>query len=68
MAGEKTVNEVTFRIRRTMILVKDLDRGIDFYTRLLGMRVQRLRPSLIKMNGLVMSTMEPKTNIPHRAD
>ena len=45
MAGEKTVNDVTFRIRHTMMLVKDLDRSIDFYTRLLGMDVQRLRPS-----------------------
>lgn len=45
MAGEKTVNDVTFRIRHTMMLVKDLDRSIDFYTRQLGMDVQRLRPS-----------------------
>ncbi len=45
MAGEKTVNNITFRIRHTMMLVKDLDRSIDFYTRLLGMDVQRLRPS-----------------------
>jgi lactoylglutathione lyase len=45
MAGEKTVGEVTFRIRHTMMLVKDLDRSIDFYTRLLGMDLQRLRPS-----------------------
>lgn len=45
MAGEKIVNNVTFRIRHTMMLVKDLDRSIDFYTRLLGMDVQRLRPS-----------------------
>ena len=45
MAGEKTVNDVTFRIRHTMMLVSDLDRSIDFYTRLLGMDVQRIRPN-----------------------
>ena len=45
MAGEKTVDNVTFRIRHTMMLVSDLDRGIDFYTRLLGMDIQRIRPN-----------------------
>jgi lactoylglutathione lyase len=34
---------VEFRIRHTMLPVKDLDRSIDFYTRLLGMDVMRLR-------------------------
>ena len=48
MAGEKTVNDVTFRIRHTMMLVSDLDRSIDFYTRLLGMDVQRIRPNPAK--------------------
>src|SRR5258705_2074771 len=45
MAGEKSVNDVRFRIRHTMMLVSDLDRSIDFYTRLLGMDVQRIRPN-----------------------
>ena len=45
MSGEKTVNNVTFRIRHTMMLVSDLDRSIDFYTRLLGMDIQRIRPN-----------------------
>ena len=45
MAGEKTVGGITFRIRHTMMLVSDLDRSMDFYIRLLGMDVQRLRPS-----------------------
>lgn len=45
MAGEKTVGDITFRIRHTMMLVSNLDRSMDFYTRLLGMDVQRLRPS-----------------------
>ena len=44
MAGEKTVNEITFRIRHTMMLVSNFDRSIDFYTRLLGMDIQRIRP------------------------
>lgn len=43
MAGEKIVENITFRIRHTMMLVGDLDRSIDFYTRLLGMDVQRIR-------------------------
>jgi lactoylglutathione lyase len=43
MAGEKTVDGITFRIRHTMMLVRDLDRSIDFYTRLLGMDLQRIR-------------------------
>src|SRR2546427_2668883 len=45
MASEKTKDNVTFRIPHTMMLVSDLDRSIDFYTRLLGMDVQRIRPS-----------------------
>jgi lactoylglutathione lyase len=44
MAGEKTVDGIIFRIRHTMMLVSDLDRSIGFYTRLLGMDVQRMRP------------------------
>jgi lactoylglutathione lyase len=45
MAGEKTKDNITFRIRHTMMLVSDLDRSIDFYIRLLGMDVQRIRPA-----------------------
>jgi len=43
MTGEKTFNGITFRIRHTMMPVSDLDRSIDFYTRLFGMDIQRLR-------------------------
>ena len=43
MAGEKTFNGITFRIRHTMMPVRDLDCSIEFYTRLLGMDVQRIR-------------------------
>ena len=45
MAGEKLVDDIILRIRHTMMLVSDLDRSIDFYTGLLGMDVQRLRPN-----------------------
>ena len=47
MSGEKTVENIT-RIRHTMMLVSDLDRSIDFYTRLLGMDIQRIRPNPAK--------------------
>ncbi|MEA2660222.1 MAG: lactoylglutathione lyase [Candidatus Binatota bacterium] len=45
MAGEKTINNITFRIRHTMMLVSDLDRSMEFYSKLLGMDVQRIRPN-----------------------
>ena len=37
------MSEIKFRLRHTMLPVLDLDRAIDFYTRLLGMDVMRLR-------------------------
>jgi len=37
------VNNIDFRIRHTMLPVSDLDRTIDFYTRLFGMDVMRMR-------------------------
>src|SRR2546430_10454022 len=43
MLPRKTVNGITFNIRHTMLLVSNLDRTLDFYTRLLGMDVQRRR-------------------------
>jgi len=39
-AGTAT-DAAKYRLLHTMIRVKDLDRSIDFYTRLLGMRVLR---------------------------
>jgi lactoylglutathione lyase len=48
MAGEKTFGGITFRIRHTMMHVSNLERSIDFYTRLLGMDVQRIRPNPAK--------------------
>ena len=38
MNGESLVGDLTFRIHHTMLPVADLDRSIDFYTRLLGMK------------------------------
>ncbi|MGN6717798.1 MAG: VOC family protein [Candidatus Binatia bacterium] len=35
--NENLVNELTFRVHHTMLPVADLDRSINFYTRLLGM-------------------------------
>lgn len=43
MPQDNAVAGLTFRIRHTMLPVKDLARSIDFYTRLLGMQVTRRR-------------------------
>jgi lactoylglutathione lyase len=37
------MSDIKFRLRHTMLPVRDLDRTIDFYTRLLGMDIMRLR-------------------------
>lgn len=36
-------DNIIFRIRHTMLPVADMDRSVDFYTRLLGMDVMRIR-------------------------
>jgi lactoylglutathione lyase len=41
--SSSNVGEIQFRIRHTMLPVRDLDRTVDFYTRLLGMDIMRLR-------------------------
>lgn len=38
MSSETLVGDLTFRIHHTMLPVADLNRSIEFYTRLLGMR------------------------------
>ena len=43
MLPKKTVNGITFNIRHTMLPVSDMERTVDFYTRLLGMDIQRIR-------------------------
>lgn len=43
MLPRKTFNGITFNIRHTMLPVSDLERTVEFYTRLLGMDVQRVR-------------------------
>ena len=43
MSGETLANDIKFRIRHTMLPVSDLDRSIDFYTRLFGMDIMRIR-------------------------
>ncbi|NIO07874.1 MAG: lactoylglutathione lyase [Deltaproteobacteria bacterium] len=37
------MSEIKFRLRHTMLPVRDLDRSIQFYTGLLGMDIMRLR-------------------------
>ena len=37
-----------FRIRHTMIRVKDLERSVEFYTNLLGMNVMRRRENVVR--------------------
>ena len=43
MLPEKTANGITFKLRHTMLPVSNMERTVDFYTRLLGMDVQRVR-------------------------
>jgi lactoylglutathione lyase len=43
MSDDGGISGIQFRIRHTMLPVSDLDRTIDFYTRLLGMDIMRLR-------------------------
>jgi len=43
MSEENTDSEVQFRFRHTMLPVADMERAVDFYTRLLGMQVVRRR-------------------------
>lgn len=43
MSGDNPVSNIQFRIRHTMLPVSDLNRTIDFYTRLFGMDIMRLR-------------------------
>ena len=43
MLPQKTFNGITFKIRHTMLPVSNMERTVDFYTRLLGMDVQRIR-------------------------
>jgi len=43
MLPQKTVDNITLNIRHTMLPVSDMDRTMDFYTRLLGMDIQRIR-------------------------
>ncbi len=37
------MSDIKLRLRHTMLPVRDLDRTIDFYTRLLGMDIMRIR-------------------------
>lgn len=43
MLPQKTTNGITFKIRHTMLPVSNMERTVDFYTRLLGMDIQRVR-------------------------
>lgn len=43
MLPQKTSNGITFNIRHTMLPVSNMERTVDFYTRLLGMDIQRIR-------------------------
>jgi lactoylglutathione lyase len=38
---EKTIIKPDFRLDHTMLRVQDLERSLDFYTRILGMKVHR---------------------------
>jgi lactoylglutathione lyase len=51
MNNDNLLADLSFRIHHTMLPVADLDRSIDFYTRLLGMKVMARRTDeLRKLN------------------
>jgi lactoylglutathione lyase len=43
MLPQKTADGITFKIRHTMLPVSNMERTVDFYTRLLGMDILRVR-------------------------
>jgi lactoylglutathione lyase len=43
MLPHNTIDGITLHIRHTMLPVSNMDRTVDFYTRLLGMDIQRIR-------------------------
>jgi lactoylglutathione lyase len=45
MSQECLVNDLNFRVHHTMLPVADLDRSINFYTRLLGMKLKERHAS-----------------------
>jgi lactoylglutathione lyase len=45
MSDESLLGDIQFRIRHTMLPVSNIRRTVDFYTRLLGMDVMRVRQS-----------------------
>ena len=51
MLPQKTFNGITLKIRHTMLPVSDMERTVDFYTRLLGMDVQRIRDVPARTSG-----------------
>lgn len=48
MTDASLVNGLTFRIHHTMLPVADLDRSVDFYTRLLGMSMKQRHKSEVR--------------------
>jgi lactoylglutathione lyase len=43
MLPHNTIDGITLHIRHTMLPVSNIERTVDFYTRLLGMDIQRIR-------------------------
>lgn len=68
MTDAPTVKGLTFKVNHTMLPVADLERSIDFYTRLLGMTVRDQHASEARKNkvGLVgygEGTREPSLEL-----
>lgn len=68
MTAEPTIKDLSFKVNHTMLPVADLDRSIDFYTRLLGMTVREQHASEARKNkvGLVgygEGTREPSLEL-----
>ena len=58
--GQAAVDSSRFRMLHTMLRVQDLERSLDFYTRLLGMNLLRKKDSRLASSRWPSSAMATK--------